>query len=83
LRMRVTKSATGSVKLILSPPLSYLPAGLNDPGNLSPKRQLTEAQTAQTEFAQVSARPAADLAAIVLAAGKFRLAGVFNSFCCS
>src|ERR1700684_2157052 len=75
LRMRVTKSDTGSVKLILSPPFCYLPAGLNDPGNFSPKRQLTEAQTAQTELAQVGAGPAADFAAIVLAAGKLRLAG--------
>src|ERR1700735_4511333 len=82
LRMRVTKSATGSVKLILSPPLCYLPAGLNNPGNLAPERQLAEAQTAQTELAQVGAGPAANLAAIVLAAGKLRLAGVFDSFCC-
>src|SRR5580698_371310 len=82
LRMRVTKSATGSVKLILSPPLCYLPAGLHDARDLSPKRQLAEAQTAQTELAQVRAGPAADLAAIVLAAGKLRFAGVFNSFCC-
>jgi hypothetical protein len=53
LRMRVTKSATGSVKLILSPPLPgrsgrdhYLPAGLNHTGDFTPKRQLTEAQAA-------------------------------------
>jgi hypothetical protein len=62
--------------------LLYLPAGLNDSGNFSPQRQLAEAQAAKAELAQVRTGPAADLAAIVLAAGKLRLAGVFNSFCC-
>jgi hypothetical protein len=63
--------------------LLYLPAGLNHSGNFSPQRQLAEAQAAKAELAQVRSGPAADLAAIVLAAGKLRLAGVFNSFCCS
>src|ERR1700722_4377017 len=105
LRMRVTKSATGSVKLILSPPLPvrsgligprpqnqrecscytgncYLPTGLNDAGNFAPKRQLAEAQAAKAKLAQVGARSAANLAAIMLAAGKLRLAGGFYSVCC-
>src|ERR1700744_956754 len=115
LRMRVTKSATGSVKLILSllhspfapqnrrtsgnvigpwlrvqPPgveassiyplhhdfLRGLPAGLDDTGDLAPQRQLSEAQPADAKLAQVSARPSADFAAVMLAAGKFRFAGV-------
>jgi hypothetical protein len=63
--------------------LRYLPAGLNHSGNFSPQRQLAEAQAAKAELAQVRTGPAADFAAIVLTAGKFRLAGVFNSFCCS
>jgi hypothetical protein len=62
--------------------LRYLPAGLNHSGNFSPQRQLAEAQAAKAELAQVRTGPAADLAAIVLAAGKLRLAGVFHSFCC-
>jgi hypothetical protein len=62
--------------------LLYLPAGLNHSGNFSPQRQLAEAQAAKAELAQVRTGPAADLAAIVLAAGKLRLAGVFNSFSC-
>src|SRR5271163_1735462 len=89
LRMRVTKSATGSVKLILSPPfpvrsglrqaaepagmlLLQLPTRFDNTGDLAPKRQLAEAQAAKAELAQVGARPAAKLAAIVLAAGKLR-----------
>jgi hypothetical protein len=65
------------------PFVDFLPAGLDDAGDFAPKRQLTEAQTADTELTQVRARPAADFAAVVLAAGKLRLAGVFNSFRCS
>jgi hypothetical protein len=59
-----------------------LPTGLDDTGDFAPKRQLAEAQAAQAKLAQVSARPSADFAAIVLAAGKFWLPFVFNSFCC-
>jgi hypothetical protein len=57
-----------------------LPTGFNDARDFAPERQLAEAQAAEAELAQIRARPAANLAAIVLAAGKFRLAGVFNSF---
>jgi hypothetical protein len=62
--------------------LLYLPARFNNSGNFSPQGQLAEAQAAKAELAQVRTGPAADFAAIVLAAGKLRLAGVFNSFCC-
>jgi hypothetical protein len=65
------------------PDTKPLPTGLNETGDFPPKRQLAEAQAAKTKLAQIGTRPAANFAAIVLAAGKFRLAGVFNSFRCS
>jgi hypothetical protein len=66
-----------------APDTKPLPAGFDNAGDFAPKRQLAEAQAAKTELAQIGTRPAANFAAIVLPAGKFRLAGVFNSFRCS
>src|ERR1700733_7494705 len=115
LRMRVRKSATGSVKLMLSPSSSVrsglyidqgqrtsedgvacrlspvrqvavgswpsLPGRLHDTWNLAAQGKPAEAQTAYAELAQECARAAAQLAAVVLARGKLRLPGVFNTFC--
>src|SRR5437762_5999545 len=97
LRILARKSATGSVKLIASPyaarslrlsgepatTIACLPGRLGDAGDLSLERQPTKAQAADAELAQVSARASANAAAVVPAAGKFGLACVFDSFCCS
>src|SRR5699024_10392300 len=52
---------------------STLPAGLADTGDLALVGQLTEADTANTVIAQVSMGSAADLAAVVAAAGELSL----------
>jgi hypothetical protein len=70
---------TRTVHPCTEPPL---PAGLDHARNLSLERQLTKAQAAEAELAQIPARPSAQLAAIVLAAGKLRLSCVFDSLCC-
>src|SRR5580692_8033303 len=76
---------------------AFLPGRFRDPGNLPAQCQPAEAQAAQSKLAQVSARPSAQLAAVVPARGKlgrllFLVARqlkllldlcVFNSFCCS
>src|SRR5712691_4132551 len=59
LRMRVRKSATGSLLILASP------ARLDHARHLALERQLPEAQPTQFELAQVAARPAAELAAVV------------------
>ena len=50
-----------------------LPAGLADTGNLTLVGQLPEADTAYAVIAQVSMGSAADLAAVIAAAGELRL----------
>src|ERR1700688_2366854 len=79
------------------PTIDLLPGRLRHAGNFPAQRQPAEAQAAQAEFAQVSARPPANLAAVVPARGKlgslrlgvprhFKLLfnlRVFNSFGCS
>src|ERR1700733_11383651 len=59
-----------------------LPGRFRNPGNFSPQRQTAETQAAKTELAQIGARSAADLAAVVLAGGKFWFLRVLDSFCC-
>src|SRR5215471_6157277 len=61
LRIRVRKSAIGSVMASLSP------ARFDDARDLAAQRQPTEADAAHLELAQITARPAAYLAAVVLA----------------
>src|SRR3989442_8420213 len=58
-RMRVSISATGSVRLIPSFPL---PAGLAHARDFPPQGELTETDTAQAELAEHSARAPAPLA---------------------
>ena len=50
-----------------------LPGRLRNAWNLALQRQTAETQAAQTELAQIGARPPANLAAVVLARRKFRL----------
>src|SRR5512147_3069379 len=58
LRMRVRKSAIGSLTIAL-------PARLDHAGHFALERKLAEADPAGFELAQVAARPATDLAAVV------------------
>src|SRR5688572_18191230 len=58
-RMRVSMSATGSVRLIPYPS----PTGLAHARDLSPERELAETDAAQPEPPQHGAAPAAALAA--------------------
>src|SRR5437773_1578349 len=67
LRIRVRKSAIGSVMGSLSP------ARLDDARDLATQRQPTEADAAHLELAQIRARPAADLAAVLPANLELRL----------
>src|SRR5687767_14459955 len=60
LRMRVSMSATGSVRLIPSFPL---PAGLAHARDFSPQGELAETDTAEAELPQHGPRPPATLAA--------------------
>src|SRR5579859_692199 len=73
LRMRVSMSATGSV-VSMCLPLTYVsPRRLRDAGDLAHVRALAEADAAQAELAQVTARAAAQLAAVVLTHFELRL----------
>src|ERR1700679_2485392 len=96
LRMRARKSATGSVRLIPSPSFpvrpargrkpaemvkQFLPARLHYAGDFALQRQSTEAQTADAELTQKTARTSAKLAPIVLAGAELRLPRVLYSFC--
>ena len=58
-----------------------LPARLVDAGNLALERERPETQTTDAELTQESPRPAAELAAVVLAAAELRLPRVLYSFC--
>src|SRR5215208_4918880 len=57
-RMRVSISATGSVRFI---PYVPLPAGLAHARDFSPQGELTETNTAEAELPQHGAAPAATL----------------------
>src|SRR5437868_456104 len=67
-RIRVRKSATGSVTAIAC----SLPARLGEPGNVTLVGHLAQADPAQAELAEVRARPPAALAAVVVAGLEFR-----------
>src|SRR5262247_2043865 len=64
LRMRVSRSATGSLLMGASP------AGLDHARDLAFERQLPEAQPTHLELAQITAGPAAQQAAAVPPRGK-------------
>src|ERR1051325_2850865 len=65
LRMRVRRSATGSLFI-------GLPARPHDARDLALERELPEAEAAQLELPDVAARPAAQLAAVVRARRELR-----------
>src|SRR5271170_3377397 len=69
LRTRVSMSAMGSVCMSLP----FLPARLDDAGNLPHQRQFAEAQAAHLELPQDAAAAAADAAAIAHADLELRL----------
>src|SRR5271168_2607761 len=69
LRMRVKKSAMGSVVI-----LSSLPAGLHDAGNFTLEREAAETDTAHLELPERAARAPADPAAVALANLELQLA---------
>jgi hypothetical protein len=60
---------------------AHSPGRLHDAWNLALERQGAEAQAADAELAQERPRTPAQVAAVVLAAGKLRLPFVFNAFC--
>jgi hypothetical protein len=53
--------------------IAFLPTRLRNPGNLTLKRQTAEAQAAEAELAQESARPSADAAAVAVLGGELGL----------
>src|ERR1017187_4327357 len=83
LRTRVSMSAMGSlVILALQRFLWVSPARLRDAGDLPVQRQLAEAQPADAELAQKSARPSAAPAAVAVLAvvqpRRFGAVGLFH-----
>src|SRR5262245_57542868 len=66
LRMRVRRSAIGSLRMAL-------PARLHDARDLTLERQLAEAKPAQLELPEVAARPPAQLAPVIGARLELRL----------
>src|SRR2546423_12021983 len=75
LRMRVRKSAIGSVIDML------LPARLRESGDVALVGHLAQADPAEAELAEVGARAAAPLAAIVVAGLVLRLAALAHHLC--
>src|SRR5580704_11466855 len=84
LRMRVKKSAMGSV-CIVSPVMRRwprrLPACLHDAGNFSLERHTAETDSAHLELANVGASAAADAAAVANAHFEFRFLMCLCDFC--
>src|SRR5437868_14784808 len=72
LRMRVSRSAMGSLMLMSS--LLALPAGLDHAGNVATEGHLADLVAGQTELAEGAARAARDRAAVALA-GRVGVAG--------
>src|SRR5713226_5256415 len=77
LRMRVRKSAMGSVCMVL------LPARFHDAGDFSLERHSTETDSAHLKLANVSAGAAAAAAAIAHSHLEFGLLQRFGDFCCA
>src|SRR5205085_12087027 len=72
LRMRVSRSAMGSLMLMES--LLALPAGLDHAGDVAAEGELADLVAGQAELAERAARAAGDAAAVALAGGV-RVAG--------
>src|SRR5215470_13880355 len=75
LRRRVRKSAMGSVCIIL------LPASLYDAGDFSAQSEAAKADAAHLKLANVTARAAADAAAVAHANLELRLLAGLGDFC--
>src|SRR6266849_7236610 len=75
LRMRVRKSAIGSVCITL------LPARFHDAGDFSLQRHAAETDAAHLELADISAGPAAAAAAVAHANLELGLLQRFGDFC--
>src|ERR1017187_6568799 len=86
-RTRVSMSAMGSLVIILL--LPALPASLHHAGDLAVQGELAETETADAEFTQIGARPAAAPAAVAVPHAEFgRLSPtvflqlqIFGDFC--
>src|SRR4051812_22921851 len=72
LRMRVSRSAMGSLMLMES--LLALPAGLDHAGDIATEGELADLVAGQAELAECPARAARDAAAVALT-GRVRVAG--------
>src|SRR5712664_1664274 len=77
LRMRVRKSAMGSVCIVL------LPAGFRDAGDFALQRHAAETDAAHLELADIPARAAAAAATIAYPHFEFRLLERLGDFCCA
>src|SRR5882672_3836560 len=77
LRMRVRRSAIGSVMLIFR----LLPAGLGDARKRAFEREIPEADATQLKLAEKSPRPPAPLAAAASAYREFRFPNRFGDPC--
>src|ERR1700676_1162480 len=75
LRMRVKKSAMGSVCIVL------LPAGFHDSGNFSFERHTAKTDSSHLELADVAARAATAAAAVAHAHLELRLLKGLGDFC--
>src|SRR6266436_2042436 len=78
LRIRVRKSPMGSVCIIF---LWLLPAGFHDAGNFSLEREAAKTNSAHLKLADISARAAANAAAIAHANLEFGLLASLGDFC--
>src|SRR3984957_4435554 len=77
LRMRVRKSAIGSVCIV------SLPARFRDAGNFTLERHPAETDSAHLELANVTASAAANAATVAHADFEFWLLQRLGDFCCS
>src|SRR5882757_480207 len=81
LRRRVRKSAIGSV--CISSPKGLLPAGFRDAGDFPLQRHTAETDAAHLELADITARAAANAAAVAYPHLEFRFFERLGDFCCT
>jgi len=78
----VCTSRQVAARPFMRPRARILPGRLRNAWNFTTQRQTAETQATYPELAEISARASADLAAVVFARRKFRLACVLYSLCC-
>src|SRR5882724_12666100 len=85
LRMRVKKSAMGSVGIFSPRALTglALPARFRDARNLSLERHTAETDSAHLKLANIAASTAANAATVAHANLEFRLLERLGDFCCA